>query len=156
MNPKISMYDYVYGPYDYNVDYFVPIEMETLVHDNPNRRGTFAEHCSKGFVLVTAFEHYRSCVIWMKDTKATRISDTVFHKNKYITNLEFTPKDRVIAAARKLADTLKGRMPPHLSENILEKLERIRTILKHECTQTVHTNPPMIPPHRTHPAYIPF
>ena len=56
----------------------------------------------------------------MKDTKATRISATVFHKHKYITKSIITPEYRVIAAADKLADTLKGRMSPYLSETILD------------------------------------
>ena len=97
----------------------------------------------------------------MKDTKATKLSATVFQKHKYITNPDITPEDRVIVAAGKLADTLKVLMPPHLSENILYQLERIGTILKHERTQTVQPNTPRIfpnpppPPHRTHLAYIP-
>ena len=55
----------------------------------------------------------------MKDTKATRISATVFQKHKYITNPEITPEDRVIAAAGNLADELKGHTIPHISETIL-------------------------------------
>ena len=116
VNPKISAYAHVYGPHDYNAAAFVPIWMETLVHDNLKRRGTFADNCSKGFVLGTAFEHYRSWIMWMKDTTTTLISATVFHKHKYITNTDITPEDRVIAASGKLTDTLKGRIPPHLIE----------------------------------------
>ena len=43
----------------------------------------------------------------MKETRATQILVTVWHKHKYITNLDITPKDQVIAAAVKLADELK-------------------------------------------------
>ena len=68
--------------------------------------------------------------MWMKDTRAMRISATIFLKHKYITNPEVTPEDQVIAAAVKLADKLKGRMSPHLRYMTLEQLERIGTILK--------------------------
>ena len=111
--------------------------METLVHDKPKIRGTYAENCRKGFVLDTAFEHYCSWIMWMKDTRATQILATVIQKHKYITNPDITPKDRVIASAGKLADALKGCIPPHLSETTLKQLEHIRTILKHDQTQTV-------------------
>ena len=121
-NPNIYAYTYVYGPYDYNAATFISIGMETLVHDKPKRRGTFAEHCSKGFVLGTAFEHYHSWIMWTKDTRATRISATVFHNHKYITNPDITPKDRVIAATGKLADAIKCRISPHLRKTILEQL----------------------------------
>ena len=68
----------------------------------------------------------------MKDTRATQISATVFHKQKYITNPDITPKDRVISATGKFTDALKDHMPPHLSETTLKQLDHIRTILKHE------------------------
>ena len=78
---------------------------------------------------------------------------TVFHKHKYITNPDITPEDRVIEAAGKLVDTLKGHMQPHFSETILEKLEHIGTILKHEQTHTVQPNMPRIPPNPPPPPY---
>ena len=58
VNTHISSYAHVYGQHDYSAEAFVPIGMESLVHDNPQRRRTFAEHCKKGFVLGTSFEHY--------------------------------------------------------------------------------------------------
>ena len=42
VHPKVSAYAQVYGPHNYNAEPFVPIGMETLVHENPKRRGTFA------------------------------------------------------------------------------------------------------------------
>ena len=88
----------MYVPHDYNAEPFVPIGMETLVHDKPRLRKTFAEHCSKVHVLVTSFEHYRAWIMWMKETKNTRISGSVLHKHKYITNLDVKPEYRFIAA----------------------------------------------------------
>ena len=58
INLKISTYAHVYGQHDYSTHPFFPIGMETLVHDKPRRRKTFAEHCSKGYVLGMPFEHY--------------------------------------------------------------------------------------------------
>ena len=58
VNPKISAYAHVYGAHYYNSAPFVPIGMENLVHEKPKKRRTFAEHCSKGFVLGTSLEHY--------------------------------------------------------------------------------------------------
>ena len=36
-NPKVSAYAHIYGPHNYNMTPFVPIGMEALVHDKPNR-----------------------------------------------------------------------------------------------------------------------
>ena len=60
INPKISTYAHVYGQHDYSTHPFVPIGMETLVHDKPRSRKTFSEHCSKVYVLGTSFEHYHA------------------------------------------------------------------------------------------------
>ena len=58
VNPTISAYAHVYSTHDYNSSPFVPIGMETLVHDKPKKRRTFAEHFSKLFVVGTSFKHY--------------------------------------------------------------------------------------------------
>ena len=42
VNPKISSYAHLYGPHDYAALPFVPIGMETLVHDKPGRQRTWA------------------------------------------------------------------------------------------------------------------
>ena len=66
VNPTISAYAYVYGLHDYNAEPFVPIGMETLVHDKTGRRKTFAEHCSKVHVLGKSFKHYCAWIMWIK------------------------------------------------------------------------------------------
>ena len=113
VNPNIS-YAHVYGQHDYNVDPFVPIGMESLVHDNPNRRKIFATHFRKGYVIGTSFEHYKAWKIWMINTRATRVSATVFNKHKYISNPTATPVDVIIESAENLIIAIKSHMPHHL------------------------------------------
>ena len=48
----------------------------------------------------------------MKDTKQERVSDTVFFKHKYITQLEVTMKDRIMAAIKELAIAVKEQRNP--------------------------------------------
>ena len=134
VNPKVSEYAQVYGPHDYNTAPFVQIGMETLMRGKTKRWGAFADHCIKCYVLGTAFEHYRSWKMWMKETRATIISATVFHKHKYITNPSVTPEDRVMATAGKLPAELKVRMATHLRETALQQLGRIGTIPKQVWT----------------------
>ena len=59
INPIISAIAYLYCPHNYNAEPFVPIGMEAMINDKPSRRKTFAQHCSKGFVLGLSPEHYR-------------------------------------------------------------------------------------------------
>ena len=114
VSPKISAYAHVYGPHNYDATPFVPIRMESLVHDKPRRQKTFAEHCQKGYVPGTSFEHYHAWTMWMKASCTTRVLATVFHKHKYISNPTVSVADVVIAAASNLTAALKGKTPQHL------------------------------------------
>ena len=64
----------------------------------------------------------------MINTRATRVSATVFHKHKYISNPNVTPADTVIAAAGNLASALKGTMPTCLQQSPLADLTRLSEI----------------------------
>ena len=106
--------------------------METLVHNNPKKRRTFVEHCSKGWVLGNSFEHYCVWKMWMKTTRALHISATVFRKHKYISNPAVTPANHVLAVARNLADLLTTNVPNYFTNNSLTQIERLGPILKPE------------------------
>ena len=81
VNPGMLAYAHEYqGQHNYSKHPFVPIEMESLVHVKPHKRRTYAQHCKKGFVIGTSFEHYRCQKIWMKDTHGTCISGAVWFK----------------------------------------------------------------------------
>ena len=114
VNPKISSYAHVYGQHDYNAEPFLTIRMESLVHDKPNRRKIFATHFRNRYVLGTSFKHYRAWKIWMINTRATRVSATVFHKHKYFPNPTATPADAIIVTAGNLITAIKGPLPHRL------------------------------------------
>jgi hypothetical protein len=52
-------------------------------------------------------EHHQCFHIYIVKTRVMRISDTVFFKHQYITNLQVTPKTLVIKAASDLTSALK-------------------------------------------------
>ena len=49
-NLKISTYAHLYGHHNYNAVPFVPIGMETITHEKPSRRRSWAQHGKKGWV----------------------------------------------------------------------------------------------------------
>ena len=115
-------YPHIYEQHNYCAEPFIPIGMESLVREKPQSRRTFAEHCRKRFVFGTSFDHYRGWEMWMVYTRATRISATIFHKYKYISNPTVTPADKVIVTTKNLVAALKGKMPDCLHEYPLAKL----------------------------------
>ncbi len=131
----MSAYAHVYlSQHDYNRHPFVPIGMEALVHDKPHKRRTFAQHCKKGYVLGTSFEHYRCQTVWMVDSHCRRTSGAVWFKHKYLTHPSVTPADRITAAIGGLAKTLTTRIPTQLRDDTLDKLKRLQDILDPQVT----------------------
>jgi hypothetical protein len=53
-------------------------------------------------------EHHRCFHVYIVKTRATRISDLVFFKHQYITNLQLTPETLIVKAELELTSALKG------------------------------------------------
>ena len=102
--------------------------MEAMVHDKPHKRQTFAEHCSKAYVLGTSTEHYRCWKFWTISTQSTRISGTAFFKHKYLTNPGITPEDRIIAAATRLTNAIQGTTTTNIHTSTLQSLDNLQQI----------------------------
>ena len=141
-NPKISTYAHLFGPHNYNATPFVPIGMTSMIHDKPNRRKTFDQHCTKGWVLGTSLEHYRCWKMWNKTTRATRISGTVFFKHKYITNPNVSPADAIVAATTNLTNAINGNLTQQHKDQI--KLAQLRSLQNIVTDMSTITKPTQI------------
>ena len=127
-NPKISSYSHLYVVQDYSALPFVPIGMETLVHEKPSKRRTWSEHASKVWVLGTSSDCYRCWEIAMDKTQATRISNTVFFKHKYLTHTTIGPADAILATAADMATQLRGHHTRHLVADQIRDLKNLHII----------------------------
>ncbi len=119
--------------------------MESLVHVKPHKRRTYAQHCEKGFVIGTLFEHYQCQKIWMKDMHGMRILGAVWFKHKYLTNPSVTPEDRIIAAIGELAKTLRTNISPQLYDNTVDKLQKLQDILQPRPDGKIESTPLQTP-----------
>jgi hypothetical protein len=159
-HPNLSAYAHIYKHHDYNRNPFVPIGLEALVHDKPHKRRTYAEHCTKAFVLGTSTKHYQCWKFWTPTTRATRISGAAFFKHKYLTSPLVMPEDLVIEAAACLTDTLQGIKSPQLHTSTLQALGDLRDVFYKAANATntplfaADTTPRQVaplPPHNTPP-----
>ena len=114
------------GEHDYSNHPFVPIGMEALVHEKPHKQQTYVQHCKKGFVLGTSFEHYSCQTVWMVYLHKRQTSGAFWFKHKYINHPSVTPADQIMAAIGSLAKMLTTGIPPRLRDNTLER---------HPCTR---------------------
>jgi hypothetical protein len=142
----MSAYAHVYqGQHNYSTHLFIPIGMESLVQVKPHKRWTYAQHCKKGFVIGTLFEHYQCQKIWMKDTHGKRILGAVWFKHKYLTNLSVTPEDQIIAAIGGLGKTLRTIILPQLHDNTVDKLLKLQVILQPRLDGKIESTPLQTP-----------
>ena len=77
INPKLSAYAQVFGVLDFNRTPMAPPGIRVLVHEKPSVRGTWAPHAVDGWYLGPAPEHYRCYTVYIWETSATRITDTL-------------------------------------------------------------------------------
>jgi hypothetical protein len=93
------MYAHVHRQHDYMKRPFTPLGCAVMAHVKPKNRQSCDFHADTRFNIGMAMEHHQCFHIYIMKTRATRISDTVFFKNQYITNPQVTPKTLIIKAA---------------------------------------------------------
>ncbi len=108
VSPKVSAYIHVHGQHNYMKRQFAPLGCAVMAHVKPKNRQSWNVHVDTSFNIGIAMEHHQCFHIYIVKTRATIISDTVFFKHQYITNLQVTPKILVIKAASDLTSALKG------------------------------------------------
>jgi len=109
VDPSMSSFQALHGKHDYNTNPFAPIGQAVEMHVVPSKRKTWGEHTTPGFYLGNSWDHYRCHVVWVKNTRNTRIGQTVFFRHKYITQPIITPTDAILRATDDLCDVLRGK-----------------------------------------------
>ena len=77
INPKLSAYAQIHGHFDFNRTPLAPPGIRVLVHIKPHERTTWSPHGADGWYTGPALESYRCYTVWMWDTRATRLCDTL-------------------------------------------------------------------------------
>ena len=128
MTPTVSSYTYLWGQHDYNANPFAPLGCKIKSYLVPGIRETWAPHTASGYYVWTSWKHYRCHVVYIIDTRHTRMCSSVFFKHKYLTMPSLTPAVALIRAADYLTTALAGVIPPpSITTN----------------TSATHQNPPM-------------
>jgi hypothetical protein len=107
--PTVSAHQYVHDNFDYNKMPLAPMGCAVQLHQSSTKQASWAENLIDGWYLQTSPEHYQCHVIYVKQTKRERVSDTVFFKTKHITQLTMTPADIITKALNDLTQALKGK-----------------------------------------------
>ena len=138
--PNVSAYAYHHGQFDYNRNPLAPLGCALQFHNKPGKRKSWGEHSSDGFYVGPALEHYRCHRVWVKATRAIRVTDTVFFKHKYITQPTVTPADAIVKAYQDLLHAIQGISNTKGTAH-LEALQRMTTIHSPPHTSKTPTLP---------------
>jgi Reverse transcriptase (RNA-dependent DNA polymerase) len=162
-NPKLSAYAQLHGNFDFNRTPIAPPGIRVLVHEKPSNRGTWAPHALDGWYVGPALESYRCHRVWMWDTRAVRICDTLTWMP---TRLSMpTPSSHTVISEhlREIIRLLKqpaSHLNLHpLPESHLHAIETLASIFPAKPTEPVYTpekdDTSTMPPSAPTPAPIP-
>ena len=102
ITPNISAYTHVHSPHNFMHKSLAPLGCPILAHENPYKRGNWADHAINAWNLGTSMEHHRALNVYSKHTAAEIIVDTLLFKHKYLTSPIVTLEDTVVEAAKIL------------------------------------------------------
>ncbi len=136
--PTILAWQYIHGNFDYNKMPLAPMGCAVQIHQGSERQASWAANAINEWYLQTLPEHYRCHVIYVKQTKSKRVSDTVYSKTKYITQPTLTQADMISKALNDLTQALKGKSNQQGIEQ-MKALQKLDAILNNEPEQVPTT-----------------
>jgi hypothetical protein len=77
LNLRLSAWAKVNGAFDFNRTPIAPPGIRVLVHETPSAQSSWSPHAVDGWYVGPAADSYRCYRIWIWETRAERISDTL-------------------------------------------------------------------------------
>ena len=102
VNPKLSAYAYLFGPFDYNRLPLAPLECAIQVHIPPKSCTSWGIRARKGWYIGCTWDHYGLHKYVDHVTKRVKVSVAVNFKHKSRTNPTITGYDKNIRAIQDL------------------------------------------------------
>jgi hypothetical protein len=106
INPKLSAWAQINGPYDYNAAPIAPLGIQVVAYKPPLQRGLWAAHGKNGWYVGPSFSHYRCCRVWIWETKREHICDTLKWFPTKVTMPLASSMDLVMAGIKDIVHAL--------------------------------------------------
>lgn len=111
INPRLSAQAQLHGAFDFNRTPLAPAGTRVMIHEKASVRGTWAPHAVDGWYLGPAEHHYRCYRVYVKETSAERVADTVVWFPKHVRLPVMSSLDAAIDAAQALTHALLNPTP---------------------------------------------
>ena len=82
VNPALSAYAFLFGPYDFNKYSMAPPGTCVIVHDKPVKRTLWGHHDTPGWYISPSLDHYLCMQCYMPTTGIVIITDTLQYIRK--------------------------------------------------------------------------
>jgi hypothetical protein len=140
INPRLSAYEQLQGRFNFDRTPLGPLGTKVIAHERPEDRGSWAPHGVDGWYTGPAMDHYRQYKVWVTDTRAERVSQTLVWFPKWVPLPRNTSNDYATIAALELVRALKnpsagGPLPP-LPDEQLEAMLKLAEIFHRHSTST--------------------
>jgi hypothetical protein len=154
-SPLLSAWEALCGRFDIMATPIAPLGMKVMVHDTPEKRGTWEVHGKVGYYIGRALQHYRCHSVFMVDSRAIRISDCLawFPVNvkmpgsSIVEELTAAVEDvrRILTKMSTSNVDLESRQPMQEAEVIIaEQLQAVRQLFQPtSIAQDQRVQPPL-------------
>ena len=131
VNPQLSAQAQLHGAFDFNQTPLGPPGTRVLIHELPDKRGTWSPHAVLGFYTGPASEHYRCYKVWVLETGAERIANTLLWFPTQVPLPRTSSADAATAAAQDLIHALKH---PHAASPLSPLADEHQSALRQLAT----------------------
>jgi hypothetical protein len=116
IDPSISAYEALHGPYDWNRYPLAPLGCKAVIYEDGDVRGSWASRGVDGWYLGPSTDHYRCDVYYVPETRGYRVSGSTELFPQHCQLPVLTPHqhlraltDELAAEGSKAGNTTKGR-----------------------------------------------
>ena len=146
IHASLSAWEALCGKFDILATPIAPLGMKVLVHDTPDKRGTWQVHGKLGYYIGRALSHYRCHTVYMEESRATRISDCLAWFPVTVKMPGSSPVEELTAAVESVKRILNkllsakagsdNRQPLQEAEATLaEQLSTIRQLFQYDAQE---------------------
>jgi hypothetical protein len=154
INPKLLAHAQINGQFDYNKTPIGPPGCRVLAHVKTSDRTTWSPHGLDGWYVGPATESYRCWRIWIYETRAIRICDTVSWFPTKVTMPANSSNDMILAALHDIVQAIKNPSPKSpIAPRTDSHVQALQNIV--ELLTNVSTKEPPAPPLRVVPTVTP-
>ena len=146
VNPHISAWTQLCGPYDFNRNPIAPVGTPVLVFERPENRATWSPHGKAGWYVGPALQHYRCYHVFLALTNSTRITDTLSWHPERIELPGSSPVELLTAALSDVTSSLTSLAQSPLPALAASQTPTLRAVVDLLCPQLRALNTLFLPP----------